>query len=77
MVHFRDVQGQVDKFKECLLVEGRYSPAKVMNALVDLGYEGLVLDAHVPFLTADNRWGHTLRTYTYGFLKGLAYKDQV
>lgn len=74
MIHFRDVQGQVDNFKECFLGEGRYNPAKVMNALVDLGYEGLVLDDHVPFLTADSRWGHTSRAYTYGFLKGLAYK---
>ncbi|MBQ8041085.1 MAG: mannonate dehydratase, partial [Lachnospiraceae bacterium] len=73
MVHFRDVQGQVDKFNECFLGEGRYNPAKVMNALVNLGYEGLVLDDHVPFLTADSRWGHTSRAYTYGFLKGLAY----
>lgn len=74
MIHFRDVQGQVEKFNECFLGEGRYNPAKVMNTLVDLGYEGLVLDDHVPFLTADSRWGHTSRAYTYGFLKGLAYK---
>jgi len=75
MIHFRDVQGQVDKFKECFLGEGRYNPANVMNTLVELGYEGLVLDDHVPFLTADSRWGHTSRAYTYGFLKGLAYKE--
>lgn len=73
MIHFRDVQGRVDKFKECFIGEGRYNPAKVMNALVQLGYNGLVLDDHVPFLTADSRWGHTARAYTYGFLKGLAY----
>lgn len=73
MIHFRDVQGRVDKFKECFIGEGRYNPAKVMNALVQLGYNGLILDDHVPFLTADSRWGHTARAYTYGFLKGLAY----
>ncbi len=71
MVHFRDVQGTVEKFNECFLGEGRYNPAKVMKALNDRGYNGLVLDDHVPFLTNDTRWGHTSRAYTYGYLKAL------
>jgi len=72
MVHFRDVQGTIDKFNECYLGEGRYDPAKIMKALSDNGYEGLMLDDHVPFLTNDTRWGHTSRAYTYGYLKALA-----
>ena len=71
MVHFRDVQGTIEKFNECYLGEGRYDPAIVMKALSDKGYEGLVLDDHVPFLTNDTRWGHTSRAYTYGYLKAL------
>ncbi len=72
MVHFRDVQGTIDKFNECYLGEGRYDPAKIMKALSDNGYNGLMLDDHVPFLTNDTRWGHTSRAYTYGYLKALA-----
>ena len=71
MVHFRDVQGTLEKFNECFLGEGRYDPAIIMKALADNGYEGLVLDDHVPFLTNDTRWGHTSRAYTYGYLKAL------
>ena len=71
MVHFRDVQGTVENFKECFLGEGRYDPAKVMKALIDNGYNGIMLDDHVPFLTNDTRWGHTSRAYTFGYLKGL------
>lgn len=71
MVHFRDVQGTIEKFSECYLGEGRYDPAKIMKALSDNGYAGLVLDDHVPFLTNDTRWGHTSRAYTYGYLKAL------
>lgn len=71
MVHFRDVQGTLEKFSECYLGEGRYDPAKIMKALSDNGYEGLMLDDHVPFLTNDTRWGHTSRAYTYGYLKAL------
>lgn len=71
MVHFRDVQGTIEKFNECFLGEGRYNPAIIMKALADNGYNGLVLDDHVPFLTNDTRWGHTSRAYTYGYLKAL------
>ena len=71
MVHFRDVQGTVEKFSECFLGEGRYDPAKVMKALADGGYKGAMLDDHVPYLTNDTRWGHTSRAYTFGYLKGL------
>ena len=71
MVHFRDVQGTLEKFNECYLGEGRYDPAIVMKTLADKGYKGLVLDDHVPFLTNDTRWGHTSRAYTYGYLKAL------
>lgn len=71
MVHFRDVQGTVEKFKECFIGEGRYDPAKIMQALIDNGYEGIMLDDHVPYITSDTRWGHTARAYTFGYLRGL------
>lgn len=72
MVHFRDVQGTVEKFSECFLGEGRYNPAKIMTELKKNGYNGIMLDDHVPYLTSDTRWGHTARAYTFGYLKGLA-----
>ena len=71
MVPFRDVQGTIEKFNECFLGEGRYDPGTVIRALKDCGYDGLILDDHVPFLTSDTRWGHTARAYTFGYLKGL------
>ena len=71
MVHFRDVRGTVEKFSECFLGEGRYDPAVIMRALKEHGYDGIMLDDHVPFITSDTRWGHTARAYTFGYLKGL------
>lgn len=71
MVHFRDVRGTIEKFSECFIGEGRYNPATVMKALKDNGYNGLMLDDHVPFITGDTRWGHTARAYTFGYLRGL------
>lgn len=72
MVHFRDVQGTLEKFSECYLGDGRYDPAKIMTALHQNGYRGLVLDDHVPYLTGDTRWGHTSRAYEFGYINGLA-----
>ncbi len=72
MVHFRDVQGTLEDFSECYLGEGRYDPAKIMCALHGNGYEGLVLDDHVPYLTNDTRWGHTSRAFEFGYLRGMA-----
>lgn len=71
MVHFRDVQGTIEDFKECFLGDGRYNPAKIMQALYLNGYKGLVLDDHVPFITNDTRWGHTARANVLGYLRGM------
>ena len=71
MVHFRDVQGTIDHFRECFLGDGRYDPARIMHALVQNGYHGLVLDDHVPFINNDTRWGHTARANAFGYLRGM------
>ena len=72
MVHFRDVQGTCECFSECYLGEGRYNPSKIMTALYDHGYRGLMLDDHVPYLTGDTRWGHTSRAFEFGYIRGMA-----
>lgn len=71
MVHFRDVQGTVEHFQECFLGEGRMNPGRIMKALYDHNYQGLLLDDHVPFLTGDTRWGHTARANAFGYLNGM------
>lgn len=71
MVHFRDVQGTINDFKECFPGDGRYDPAKIMWKLHENGYNGLVLDDHVPFINNDTRWGHTARANVFGYLRGM------
>ena len=71
MVHFRDVEGNINNFKECFPGDGRYNPAKIMQALHKHGYKGLVLDDHVPFINNDTRWGHTARANVFGYLRGM------
>lgn len=71
MVHFRDVQGNINDFCECFIGDGRYNPAKIMHALYKYGYKGLILDDHVPFIYNDTPWGHRARANVFGYLRGM------
>ena len=71
IVHLRDVQGDINCFKECFLGDGRFNPAKVLMELKRCGYNGLIMDDHVPFITNDTRWGHTARAYSNGYIHGM------
>jgi mannonate dehydratase len=70
-VHVRDVQGSVPRFAECFLGEGNYDPADVITRLAEVGFDGFLLDDHVPHLSGDTPWGHRSRAYTVGYLQGL------
>jgi mannonate dehydratase len=52
-VHFRDVQGTVPSFRECFLGEGNYNPARVIRRLHDVGFDGFIIDDHVPAMVGD------------------------
>lgn len=52
-LHFRDVQGTVPTFKECFLGEGNYSPSRVLSRLHEVGFDGFLIDDHVPAVIGD------------------------
>lgn len=70
-VHFRDVRGIVPAFEECFLGEGNYRPLTVMRALVDSGFDGFILDDHVPRMVDDTDYAHRGRAHAVGYLQGL------
>jgi mannonate dehydratase len=79
-VHFRDVQGVVPSFRECFLGEGNFDPAAVIRRLAGAGFDGFLIDDHVPAMTGDpGTWGDTSsgaycsrgRAYAIGYLQGL------
>ncbi len=70
-VHFRDVKGTVPSFKECFLGEGNFNPMRVMAALQDAGFDGFVMDDHVPAVINDTSYHHRARAYAVGYLQGL------
>lgn len=70
-VHFRDVQGAVPCFQECFLGEGNVDVVAAVRALRAVGFNGFMLDDHVPHLSDDTEWGHRGRAHATGYITGL------
>jgi mannonate dehydratase len=79
-IHFRDVQGVVPTFRECFLGEGNYDPAAVLRRLARVGFDGFVIDDHVPAMIGDeDTWADTAsaaycsrgRAHAIGYLQGI------
>jgi mannonate dehydratase len=79
-VHFRDVQGTVPRFQESFLGEGNYDPARVLRRLASVGFDGFIIDDHVPAMIGDeDTWADTAsasycsrgRAHAIGYLQGL------
>lgn len=71
LVHFRDVQGYGERFQECFLGEGNCNPARVLLALRRVGYDGCIMDDHVPYTVNATRWGHLGRAHETGYIQGM------
>jgi len=67
----RDVQGTVPQFQECFLGEGNYHPFQALMALQKAGFDGFLLDDHVPSIIDDTNWGHRSRAHEIGYLQGM------
>ncbi|MFI5894160.1 mannonate dehydratase [Actinoplanes sp. NPDC051513] len=79
-VHFRDVRGTVPRFTECFLGEGNFNPGRVIRRLYDAGFDGFLIDDHVPAMTGDvDTWGDISseayvsrgRAHAIGYLQGV------
>lgn len=70
-VHFRDVKGCVPDFTECFLGDGNFDPAEAMALLAQVGFDGFLLDDHVPQMDGDSDWNHRGRAHAIGYMQGL------
>lgn len=70
-IHFRDVRGTVPNFTECFIGDGNYDPAEVMVLLARNGFDGFLLDDHVPKMDNDSDWNHRGRAHAIGYMQGL------
>jgi mannonate dehydratase len=70
-IHFRNVKGAVPKFREAFVDDGDVDELRVVRTLRDVGFDGFVIDDHVPHMTDDTIWGHRSRAFATGYIKGL------
>ncbi|KKB80341.1 hypothetical protein VW35_08065 [Devosia soli] len=75
-IHFRDVQGSVPNFTECFIGDGNYDPAEVIALLARHGFDGFLLDDHVPKMDGDSNWNHRGRAHAIGYMQGLVRMAQ-
>jgi mannonate dehydratase len=47
-IHFRNVSAPLPHFTETLIDDGYYDMSKIMQALVDVNFEGIVIPDHIP-----------------------------
>lgn len=70
-VHLRDVQGTGGRFVECFLGEGNFDPVLILRRLLEVGFDGFILDDHTPSLVNDSSYGHRGRAHAIGYLQGI------
>jgi mannonate dehydratase len=74
-VHFRDVNGTVEKFVESFHDDGKTDMVACMRAYREIGYEGVCRPDHVPTMEGDNNdnpsYSSIGRLFAIGYLKGL------
>ncbi len=70
-LHFRNVQGCLPKFTEAFIDEGDVDVVRAIRLLHEIGFNGFIIDDHVPAMAGDTAWGHRGRAYSTGFIKGL------
>jgi mannonate dehydratase len=67
-IHFRNVTGPIPDFVETYVDDGYTDMKKVMRALVDVDFRGILIADHVPQMVGDRRTGWA---YSIGYIKAL------
>jgi mannonate dehydratase len=71
-IHLRDVVGKAEeKFTEVFLGDGNCNPVQTIKALKEAGFNGFIIDDHVPHMVNDSPWAHRGRAWSTGYIKAL------
>jgi mannonate dehydratase len=71
LVHFRNIRGDANKFREAFVDEGDMDMLATMKAYQAVRYEHMIVPDHYPRIPGDTRWGHQSRAYAIGYVKAL------
>jgi mannonate dehydratase len=79
-VHFRDVVGTADDFRETWQDNGQTDMAAAMRAYRDVGFDGPIRPDHVPQMLGedDGEPGYTMlgRLFAYGYIRGMMHATE-
>ena len=70
-VHFRNVTGPVPRFSETFVDEGHVNMLEAMKAYKEVGFDGPMIDDHVPHVIGDSSGQHRSHAYAMGYMKAL------
>jgi mannonate dehydratase len=70
-VHFRNVLGKPTKFHETFIDDGQTDMLEAVLAYKKVGFEGCLIDDHVPMGVDDSPWGYRGRAYAGGYIRAL------
>lgn len=67
-IHFRNVSAPLPHFVETFMDNGYYDMSKIMDALVEVGFDGIVILDHSPSMVGGV---HAQTAYGFGYMRGL------
>ena len=70
-VHFRNVNRPLPHFVETFIDDGYMDMYRIMKALGEVGFDGVLIPDHIPVMAGDHRVG---LAYTVGHMKALAQR---
>ena len=70
-VHFRNVTGRFPKFSESFIDEGYVDMADAVRVYKEVGFDGPVIEDHVPAMTGDDPDKYRARAHAMGYTKAL------
>jgi mannonate dehydratase len=65
------VVGSAENFTEVFLGDGNVNPVTTVKTLKEAGFNGFIIDDHVPHMVEDTGWGHRGRAWSTGYIKAL------
>ena len=72
-IHYRNVSSPLPRFHETALDDGYYDMYKIMKALVDVKYDGIVHQDHAVPMVGGSR---TYTAFAMGYMKALLQRAQ-
>lgn len=69
--HVRNVRGRLPDFSECFIDEGDIDIPRTLRILRRCGFDGFLIDDHVPGMVGDSAYGHRAHAHATGYLQGV------